>query len=56
MQTTIRGTSALFYAFDRAPATAAWQSFALVGLKDFFDPLEPPLRVAKIGRGMQTAF
>jgi hypothetical protein len=56
MQTAVRGTSALFDAFDQPPATLAWQSFALVGSKNFLDSLEPPLRVAEIGRGMQTAF
>src|SRR5271157_1688076 len=56
MQTAVRGTSTLFDTLDRVPASATWQSFALVGAKDLFNPLEPPPRVAKIGRGMQTAF
>jgi hypothetical protein len=43
-------------AFDGFPAAAAWFSFAVVRAKNIFQTLKPPLRVAKIGRRMQTAF
>jgi hypothetical protein len=56
MQTAVRGTSTLFDAPDGPPATAARQSFALVGAQDFFETLEPPLRFTKVGRRVQTAF
>src|SRR6266849_2250543 len=37
-------------------ATAATFSFAAIDAKNFIQALEPPCRVAKIGRRMQTAF
>jgi hypothetical protein len=56
MQTAVPGTSTLFDAPDGPPATAARQSFALVGAQDFFETLEPPPRIANVGRRVQTAF
>jgi hypothetical protein len=56
MQTAVRGTSALLDAPDGTPTAAARQSFALVDAQDFFEPLEPPLRITKVGRRVQTAF
>jgi len=56
MQTAVRRAPNLFDALDGTPATAAQQPFALVGTQDFFESLEPPLRITKVGRRVQTAF
>jgi len=56
MQAAAPGTPTLLAAPDGTTATAARQSFALVGAQDFFESLEPPLRFTKIGRRVQTAF
>ena len=56
VRTKVSGTAALRDALDLISAAAAWFSFAIVDAKDFFQALEPPVRVAKIGRRMQTAF
>jgi hypothetical protein len=56
MQTTIRRPAALLDALNPLATTAAAFSFATVYAKNAFQAPEPPRRVAKIGRRMQTAF
>src|SRR5271163_416160 len=56
LRTEIGGADPLLTAFDQVRAAAAWFSFAAVDAEDFFQSLEPPLRVAKIRPRMQTAF
>lgn len=47
----IRGAAALLVPADWLPAPAAFFSFTVVRIQDALKTLEPPIRVAKIGRG-----
>src|SRR5208337_4850813 len=56
VQIAVRGASTLCNALDGPPMAAARQSFALVGAQEFFESPEPPLRITKEARRVQTAF